>query len=329
LPADLAGPVDVELARLVESIPGVSALPGGSRYDVKWDGYRGVIICRDGTARIWSRQRKELTDRFPDLAAAAATQLPDGAVVDGELVIFVDGRLSFDALQRRLVTSPAKAHQLVASRPASYVAFDLLAVGGVDLRTQRWTTRRNRLEQLASSSWQLPLQVSPVTADLDEAQEWFDVLPDAMGIEGLVVKGAATRYVGGRREWLKVKRRDTVEVIVGGVIGPIDRPEVMIAGRYRGDDLVVVGHTVPLTAAQSAELGALLRPAQRDHPWPDEIASQRWGVRDTKKPLTKVQPTVVVEVSADAAIQAGQWRHPLRMVRPRADLEPDDVDQLE
>ncbi|ONI79065.1 hypothetical protein BWI15_00365 [Kribbella sp. ALI-6-A] len=189
-----------------------------------------MIVRRGTTARIWSRQRKELTDRFPDIAAAAARQLDDGAVVDGELVIFLDGRLNFDALQRRLVTAPAKARQLVSSTSASYVAFDLLAYGGVDLRTQRWTTRRARLEQLAEA-WQLPLQVSPVTADIGEAREWFDVLPEAMGVEGLVVKGASSRYVGGRREWLKVKRRDTVEVIVGGVIGPIDRPEVVIAGR--------------------------------------------------------------------------------------------------
>jgi ATP-dependent DNA ligase len=247
-------------------------------------------------------------------------------VVDGELVIMVDGRLSFDALQRRLVTTPAKARQLVTSIPASYVAFDLLAYGGIDLRTQRWTTRRSRLEQLATR-WQLPLQLSPVTADIEEAREWFDVLPEAMGIEGLVVKGANSRYVGGRREWLKVKRRDTVEVICGGVIGPIDRPEVVIAGRYLGDDLVVVGRTVPLTDAQSAELAAVLRPARDDHPWPDEISSQRWG-RDSKKPLTKTRPDVVVEVSADAAIQAGQWRHPLRYVRYRAELQPEDVPTL-
>ncbi|TDO27351.1 hypothetical protein EV643_1636 [Kribbella sp. VKM Ac-2527] len=97
-------------------------------------------------------------------------------------MILVDGRLSFDALQRRLVTAPSKARALVAAAPASYVAFDLLAIGGVDLRTQRWTVRRGRLEQLAAR-WALPLQLSPVTADIEEAREWFDVLPEAIGIE--------------------------------------------------------------------------------------------------------------------------------------------------
>ncbi|MET7284180.1 ATP-dependent DNA ligase [Kribbella sp. NPDC005582] len=328
IPPDLAGPVDVELAKSVEQIPGPNALPGSSRYEPKYDGYRLSIVRQNGAARLWSRQRNDLTDRFPDITTAAVRQIPDGAVLDGELVILVDGRLSFDALQRRLVTSPAKAGPLIASTPASYVAFDLLAIGGVDLRTQRWTVRRRRLEGLAEA-FVPPLQLTPVTDDLEEAREWFDVLPAAMGIEGLVVKGAATRYTGGRSGgWLKVKHRETREIVVGGVIGPIARPEVVVAGLYRGDDLVVVGRTVPLSPAQSRELAAVLSPAKQGHPWPDEISSQRWGGRDSKKPLTKVDPVVVAEVSADAATQAGQIRHAMRFVRIRADLTPADLPVL-
>jgi len=148
-------------------------------------------------------------------------------------------------------------------------------------------------------------------------------------VEGLVVKGAASRYQPGRREWVKVKHRDTVEVIVGGVLGPIDHPEVVIAGRYSaGGGLVMVGRTVPLAAAQSAELGAVLKPAKRGHPWPNEISSYRWGGRDTKNPLTKVQPTTVIEVLADAAMQTGQWRHGLRYARYRPDLRPEDLPRI-
>jgi hypothetical protein len=101
-------------------------------------------------------------------------------------------------------------------------------------------------------------------------------------------------------------RADTREVIIGGVLGPITRPDVVIAGLYRGDDLVVVGRTVPLDPRQAAELGKLLQPAKPGHPWPDQISSQRWGGKDAKKPLTKVEPLVVAEVTADAALQAGQ-----------------------
>ncbi|WP_132298255.1 hypothetical protein [Kribbella sp. VKM Ac-2568] len=103
----------------------------------------------------------------------------------------------------------------------------------------------------------------------------------------------------------------------------------MIAGCYTDDgELVIVGRTVVLTAAQSAELGAVLKPARHGHPWPDGISSQRWGGRDARKPLTKVEPLVVIDVLADAAMQAGQWRHGLRYARHRPDLTPDDVPTL-
>ncbi|MFC6156121.1 ATP-dependent DNA ligase [Kribbella jiaozuonensis] len=205
IPADLAGPVEVALAKSVDQIPGPRAMPGGSRYEVKWDGYRVAIVRRGQAARLWTRNRSDITDRFPDIAAAAILQVPDGVVLDGELVILgADGRLSFDALQQRLVTSPAKARAKAAELPASYAAFDVLATGGVDLRTQRWTVRRQRLEQL-SKGWVPPLQLTPVTDDVDEATEWFEVLPAAMGVEGLVVKGAASRYTPGRRDaWVKL-----------------------------------------------------------------------------------------------------------------------------
>jgi ATP-dependent DNA ligase len=327
LPPGLAGPVEVALAKAVEHLPGLHALPGGCVFEPKWDGYRAVIVRQGDEARLWSRQRKDLTDRFAGIAAAAVRILPADCVVDGELVALdASGRLSFVQLQRRLVTSPASARRVAAAAPASYMAFDLLAAASVDIRTQRWATRRARLESLAV--WEPPLQLSPVTRDVDEAREWLDLLPAAMGVEGLVVKGVSTRYAPGRRDWLKVKHRDTVEVIVGGVLGPIDHPEVVIAGRYHDGELVQVGRTVALTNAQAADLAAVLVPARGAHPWPDEIGVGRWARSGKTVPLTKVEPTVVAEVTADAALQAGAWRHPLRYLRHRPDLQPGDVDEL-
>jgi ATP-dependent DNA ligase len=326
LPPDLAGPVAVELAKPVQSIPRADALPGGCRYEPKWDGYRLVVVRTGSSTRLWSRQGRDLTDRFPDIVAAAVAQLPAGSVLDGEVVVWNGLRLDFGLLQRRMATAPSRLAPLVAAAPASYVAFDLLALGGTDLRRR---TLRHRREQLAALAehWAPPLQLSPITADLDEARRWFTDYRPA-GVEGLVVKGAGTRYAPGRREWLKVKSWETTEVIAGGVTGPVERPSQLIAGRMRDGELVVVGRTGPLSPRQAVELAAVLTPAGPEHPWPDRIGTGRFGGGRLSVPLTRVRPEVVVEVSADAALQAGVFRHPMRYVRVRADLRPEDVPPL-
>ena len=323
LPPELAGPVAVQLARPVRAIPHPGALSGGCRYEPKWDGYRLVVVRDRASTRLWSKQGRDLTDRFPDVAAAALAQVPPGSVVDGEVVIWNGDRLDFGLLQKRLVTAAGRIAAQAAAHPASYVAFDLLAAGGEDLRGRSLTRRRAALEELAGR-WAPPLQLSPVTADPTEAQQWFDDFRPA-GVEGLLVKGAATRYAPGRREWLKVKSWETTEVLAGGVIGPLERPSQLVAGRYRDGELVVVGRTSPLSPQQAAELAAVLRPADDDHPWPERIGTGRFGGGRLSVPLTRVEPTVVVEVSADAALQAGVFRHPLRFVRTRPDLRPEDL----
>jgi ATP-dependent DNA ligase len=323
LPPELAGPVAVELAKPVKAIPPAHALPGGCLYEPKWDGYRLVVVRQGSSTRLWSKQGRDLTDRFPDLAAAALAQVPAGTVVDGEVVIWHGDRLDFGLLQRRLVTAAGRIGALVAAHPASYVAFDLLAAGGTDLRGQRLSRRRAGLERLAER-WAPPMQLSPATADVDEARRWFDDFRPA-GVEGLVVKGAGTRYAPGRREWLKVKSWETTEVVAGGVIGPIGAPSQLVAGRYRDGELVVVGRTSPLSPAQSAELAAVLSPAGDVHPWPERIGTRVFGGGRLSVPLTRVAPTAVVEISADAALQAGVFRHPLRFVRVRPDLRPEDL----
>jgi ATP-dependent DNA ligase len=323
LPPELSGPVAVELAKPVHAIPAANALSGGCLYEPKWDGYRLVVVRGAGSTRVWSKQGRDLSDRFPDIVAAARAQVPAGTVLDGEVVIWNGSRLDFGLLQERMVTAAGRIAARVAASPASYVAFDLLAAGGEDLRGQRLSRRRAALEELAAR-WKPPLQVSPATTDPEEARRWFDDFRTA-GVEGLVAKGVGTRYAPGRREWLKVKSWETTEVLAGGVIGPIENPSQLVAGRYRDGDLVVVGRTSPLSPRQSAELAAALTPADDGHPWPDRIGTGRFGGGRLSVPLTRVAPTVVVEVSADAALQAGVFRHPLRYVRVRPDLQPHDL----
>ena len=326
LPPELAGPVAVELAKPVATIPATNALSGGCLYEPKWDGYRLVVVRSGTSTRVWSKQGRDLSDRFPDVVAAALAQIPAGTVLDGEVVIWNGSRLDFGLLQQRMVTAAGKIGPLVAAHPASYVAFDLMAVGGADLRGERLSRRRAALEELAGR-WAPPMQLSPATRDREEARRWFDDFRPA-GVEGLVAKGAGTRYAPGRREWLKVKSWETTEVLAGGVIGPIEHPSQLVAGRYRDGELLVVGRTSPLSPVQSAELAAALNPAGDDHPWPDRIGTGRFGGGKLSVPLTRVDPSVVVEVSADAALQAGVFRHPLRYVRVRPDLEPGDLPSI-
>jgi ATP-dependent DNA ligase len=323
--ADLTGPVGLELARAVEQLPGEHGMPGGSRFELKWDGFRVGVVCRAGEVRLWSRNGKDFTAKFPDVQAALAEQVSTDCVLDGELVVWTGERMDFDALQQRMVNTAATVRRLLApTQPASLVVFDVLAVGRVDVRPMRWTARRGRLEGLAEE-WRPPLQLSPVTADVAEARDWLEAFKTS-GVEGLVVKAATSRYQPGRRDWVKWKTRDTVEAIVGAVTGSLERPEVLVVGRYRGKQLEVVGRTVKLTEAQSMALGKLLKPARARHPWPDQI-STHWG-RASKTPIVKVRPAVVVEVAADAALQVGHYRHPLRLVRHRSDLGVGDVESL-
>ena len=114
LPAELAGPVAVELAKPVREIPARTALPGDCRYEPKWDGYRLVVVRTAAATRLWSKQGRDLTDRFPDVAAAARAQVPAGTVVDGEVVIWNGARLDFGLLQRRMVTAAGRIGALVA-----------------------------------------------------------------------------------------------------------------------------------------------------------------------------------------------------------------------
>jgi len=272
-------------------------------------------------ARLWSRRGTDLTSAFPDLAAAVELYLRAGTVLDGEAVVWVDGRLSFEHLQRRLARRTSRAGP--KGPPASYVAFDVLALDGQDQRGLTYTARRARLERL-SGDWASPLEICPSTADRNEAMGWSTDYRPA-GIEGLVIKSANGRYLTGRREWVKVKNRQTREVIVGAVIGSIRRPESVIAAALIDGELAVVGRTVSLTTAQATDLSKHLTPADHDHPWPDEIGAGVFGQR-IRLPITKVRPELVLEVAADPALQGRRYRHALRYLRLREDMDPTDVD---
>jgi hypothetical protein len=313
------------MAKAVPRIPSVTALPGGSIYEPKWDGFRAAVVAGDSGISLWSRQGKDLSRYFPDLIDAAEQHIPSGCVVDGEAVIWTAGRLDFNALQRRMTTSKSSLAALVQEHPASFAAFDVLAVAGHDVRGLPLRDRRALLEEL-TSGWAPPLNLSPMTTDRSEAEHWFETMP-ATGIEGLVIKGSGQAYEGGQRIWLKAKRRDNLDVVCAAVIGRRDRPSQIVAGLPVNGRLWIVGRSAQLAAAASTALAAHLHIPRAGHPWPEEISQgtlDRFSREKGPIRLTLVEP-IVVEVAADTAWSGQSFRHPLRYLRVRPELNPDDV----
>jgi ATP-dependent DNA ligase len=328
VPNPSAAPVGPMLAAATDRLPTAKALPGGCWFEPKWDGYRCLVSVssapRGGAvATVWSRRGHDITRAFPDIAEAARRMLLPGCTVDGELLVWAEGRLDFGALQRRLAAG-RNAHALAAGRPANLMAFDLLADPDGSLLTSPLHERRAALER-AFADASPPLQLTPYTTETAEARAWLQQYAETrVGIEGLVIKGAGSTYEPGRRGWLKLRLRDTHEVVVGAVTGTLSVPQRLVVGYYDTDgELVVAGSTRALTRVQADQVVPLLSPPAQEHPWPDEIGSGRlghWGGGPQK--VTLVAPDLVVEIAADAAIDRGRWRHLTRFVRARPDLSP-------
>ncbi|WP_235480319.1 ATP-dependent DNA ligase [Leifsonia sp. Leaf264] len=314
-------PVDVALARPVAKVPH----SGDLQFEPKLDGFRTVIV-RDGTSTtLWSRARKPLTDYFPEVVAAASKMIPDGCVVDGETVIWAGSRLDFDAMQRRMGRGAKSAAKLAHELPASFAAFDLLAVAGHDIRPQPLRLRRQLLDELGKG-WAPPLTVNMRTLDPNVAEEWMWTMPNA-GIEGVVVKELSARYIGGTRAWGKVKHRNTIDTVAGAVIGSFDRPYEIVVGFWRGSGLRIAGRSTPLAPAQARTLAPLLLPPLSAHDWPAVVkpgALSHFSSSRDEVHLSLIEP-LVVEVSADIAWSGESFRHGVRFLRARPDVDPRGV----
>lgn len=214
---------------------------------------------------------------------------------------------------------------LVRELPASFAAFDVLCVAGHDARGLPFQKRRALLEELATV-WSPPLSVSPLTRDRELALRWFKELAGA-GLEGLVIKADSQAYLGGKRVWWKLKSRSELDVVCAAVVGPIHQPTEIVAGLPIDGKLRIVGRSSILRPADSRALARWLQPPQGPHPWPTVVKGRtldRFNRDSSPVALTLVKP-VVVEVSADAAWSGQSFRHALRYIRVRPELDPDDV----
>ncbi len=306
------------LASAVDHLP----VGDGMLYEPKWDGFR--CLSETGPARMYSKSGRSLASRWPEIADALA-QLPDGVMVDGELIRWAnDGHLNFRTLLRRSTAAPRRARTLSRSEPCHYIVFDLLSLGGRDLTHQSLSRRRTELEHLMSEVTQPSLiTLGWQTDNPNVAMQWWREMP-AVGVEGVMIKDSRRSYRPGRRDWRKYKSRTTTEAIVGGVVGHARAPRALILGRVdrASGDLRVAGRTSDLSPEESEEIAEYLTKTD-DHPWPATLAAT-WG-QHNRQHYSRVVPDLVVEVSPDTAVVSGRWRHVVRYLRPRPDLRPEDV----
>ena len=328
-------------------------LPDGDGwlFEPKWDGFRAIVF-RDGDELFTqSRDLKPLDRYFPELADPLRAALPDRCVVDGEVVIAgPDGALDFDALLLRIHPADSRVRMLAAASPASFVAWDLLALGDEDLRAAPQAERRARLESVLGSETPR-IHLTPATRDRALAADWFDRFEGA-GLDGVIAKRLDSAYQPGKRAMFKVKHQRTADCVVAGFRWHKNGPGTLVGSLLLGlfDDegrLHHVGITATFTMARRAELASELEPlrehAMDGHPWAEWAdwadaaaasgqrvpgATSRWN-RGRDLSWEALRPERVVEVAFDH-LQGDRFRHGTTFVRWRPDKRPEDCryDQL-
>ncbi|MCD9199515.1 ATP-dependent DNA ligase [Aeromicrobium wangtongii] len=323
----LTFPQQPMLARSVPALPDEDGLPGGSAYEPKFDGYRALIFVMAGWCRIQSRYGRDITASFPEIVAAVSENVPAGVVLDGELVVWGDDTSDFTELHRRLEHGADLSAE--ALRPASFVAFDVLAGAGMDLRKSPFRVRRQALTILLDDT-PAPLHVVPQTRDAEEARTWLVNYSEAhVGIDGVIAKGLATGYLPGERGWERVAIRDSVECVVGAVMGTLRGPTRLLLGvpDHEGN-LRLVGGTTDITLPQSRRIGRLLTAATGDHPWADRSLADIPGWSDDSLLTSLVEPTTVVEVASDGSSPVRGWAEPHELIRLRPELRPEEIEPV-
>jgi ATP-dependent DNA ligase len=335
-------PVSPTLAKSVKEIPS-----GAMSFEPKWDGFRSIIFRDGDEVEIGSRNEKPMTRYFPELVEAVRTTLPDRCVVDGEIIVVGPSgdRLEFEVLQQRIHPAASRVKLLSEQTPASFVAFDLLALGDEDYMERPFTDRRTALVKALSAA-AAPIHVTAATTDRTLAERWFTQFEGA-GLDGLMAKPLAGVYAPDKRTMFKIKPERTADCVVAGYrvhkSGP-DRIGSLLLGLYGEDGtLASVGVIGAFPMERRRELFEEMQPLVTtfdDHPWawakqeegtrtPRNAEGSRWAAGKDLS-FTPLRPELVVEVRYDH-MEGVRFRHTAQFVRWRPDRTPESCtyEQLE
>ena len=321
------------LAKSVAKIPG-----GAMSYEPKWDGFRSIIFRDGAEVEIGSRNERPMTRYFPEIVAAVLASLPERCVIDGEIVIpdAQGRRLDFEALLQRIHPADSRVRLLAEQTPASFVAFDLLALGDVDHTGLPFAERRDALESALSGA-RPPIYLTPATTEIGLAQVWFSQFEGA-GLDGVIAKPLEVEYQPDKRAMFKIKHERTADCVVAGYRVHKSGPDAigsLLLGLYDTEGrLASIGVIGAFPMARRKELFTELQPLVTGfdgHPWnwagptegvrnPREAEGSRWN---SGKDLSFVplRPERVVEVKYDH-MEGTRFRHTAQFVRWRPDREP-------
>jgi ATP-dependent DNA ligase len=340
-------PIEPMLSRAAEALPSGD----GWQFEPKWDGFRTLVFRGGDEILLQSRDRRPMNRYFPELIEPLAAALPERCVLDGEIVIVGPGGLAFEALLLRIHPAESRVKLLASQSPASYVAWDLLALGDEDLREQPLAARRERLELVLGQA-SPPIHLSPATRDRTLAEDWFRRFEGA-GLDGVMAKKLDEPYRPGQRTMIKVKHTRTADCVVAGFRWHKNGRDTMVGSLLLGlyDDAGTLHHVGVTAAFTNAvrrqlveELAPLRENALEGHPWRSWAEAQeeanakmqrlpgagsRWnrGKDLSWKPL---RPERVCEVAYDH-MQGDRFRHAAQFLRWRPDKRPEECryDQLE
>jgi ATP-dependent DNA ligase len=323
-------PVSPMLAKSVRSIP-----PDAS-YEPKWDGFRSICFRDHDQVELGSRNERPMTRYFPELVAAVQAELPQRCVIDGEIVIATAHGLDFEALQQRIHPADSRVRMLAGKTPASFIAFDMLALGDDNYTRRPFSERRAALVDALTDSGP-SFHVTPATTDLHTAQQWFEEFEGA-GLDGVIAKPLMITYQPDKRVMFKIKHERTVDCVVagyrvhksgGGAIGSL------LLGLYQDDgQLASVGVIGAFPMAERRRLFSELQPLVTsfdDHPWnwaaheagertPRKNEFSRWNAGKNLS-FVPLRPERVVEVRYDH-MEGRRFRHTAQFNRWRPDRDP-------